>query len=288
MTLRFLIADCEPAPGRDQRRASVGASSGEGYADVLRALVPAATVDIATPADADSRTWDAESLRSFDGVVLTGSTLHLYEPSPAERREVGFMRAVFASGTPSFGSCAGLQVATVAAGGTVRAMRNRREAGFGRHIWPTDEGRAHPLLHGRPLAYAAPTVHGDEVERLPPDATLLAGNAAAAIQAAEIRHDGGVFWGVQYHPELSLHEVATALRRDTDTLIEEGLARTPADVAAHADLIDALHHEPDRADLAWRLGVDAQVTNEALRRTELRNFIEYLVRPTRAGRRARD
>jgi GMP synthase (glutamine-hydrolysing) len=236
------------------------------------------------PADAGPALPDGAALEGYDGVFLTGSPLHLYQDTPETRRQVAFMRAVFESGTPSFGSCAGLQVATVAAGGSVRPSRNGREAAFARRIAPTEAGRSHPLLHGRPPAFDAPAVHGDEVETLPPDASLLASNPVTAVQAAEIRWNGGVFWGVQYHPEIGLDEVAGALRRQADSLIDEGLARSRPDLEAHADRIDALHREPERRDLAWGLGLDEEVTDPDRRRRELRNFIERLARPKRTER----
>ena len=52
----------------------------------------------------------------------------------------------------------------------------------------------------------------------------------------------------------------------------------------HAELIDALHQEPGRRDLAWRLGLDEQVTDPGRRQTELRNFIELAVKPNRSAR----
>lgn len=286
MTLRFMVADSEPADAREQRRLSAGASAGEAYAAVLAAIQPGATVELVNPADADSPTFTPAILARLDAVFLSGSPIHVYEETAATGREIGFMRAVFASGTPSFGSCAGLQVAVAAAGGTVRAMRARRESGFARNIWITPEGAAHPLLRGRPPAFSAITVHGDEVERLPDGATLLASNTATVVQAVEIRHDGGTFWGVQYHPELSLWELAAATRRDTQTLIGEGLALDKDEVEHQAALIEALGQEPDRADLAWRLGVDEQVITDELRRRELRNFIDALVIPTAKARRS--
>lgn len=285
MSLRFLVADCETAKARDQRRRSAGASAGEAYAAVLREMQPSAATLIVNPADDEALTARPADVMGYDAVFLTGSPIHVYDDSAAARRELAFMRAVYASGTPSFGSCAGLQVAVAAAGGSVRPMARRRESGFARNIWLTEEGARHPLPRGRPRAYTAVTVHGDEVERLPDGATLLAGNAASAVQAVEIRHGVGVFWGVQYHPELSLADLATATRRDADTLIEQGLARDADDVEAQASLIDALAREPDRADLHWRLGVDEQVTRTHLRRRELRNFIDALVVPTARLRR---
>ena len=66
--------------------------------------------------------------------------------------------------------------------------------------------------------------------------------------------------------------------------MEQGLALEPEDVSEVAGLIELLGREPARQDLAWRLGVNAQVADPALRMLELRNFIRHLVLPTRAAR----
>jgi GMP synthase (glutamine-hydrolysing) len=283
--LRFLIAENEPSSAREVRRCSVGRSSGETYLNVLKSLAPGAHCDRIKPADSCADLPGGEALAGYDGIFLTGSPLHLYEATTATRREVVFMRDVFASGTPSFGSCAGLQVATVAAGGSVRQNVNGREAAFARRITPTEAGRVHPLLEGRPAAFDAPAIHTDEVESLPEGALLLASNGVTSVQAAEIRSgDEGLFWGVQYHPELGLDEVAAALRREAEDLVKCGLARSPTDVESYAKDIDDLHQEPERRDLAWRLGLNEQVTNEHRRRVELRNFIAHLVKPKRSER----
>ncbi|GEP12396.1 hypothetical protein MGN01_42410 [Methylobacterium gnaphalii] len=277
------MAESETPEARHERRESVGRSSGETYLDILGKLAPGAACDRIKPVDADAALPSGMSLAGFDAVFLTGSPLHLYEETAETRRTVAFMRSVFASGTPAFGSCAGLQVATVAAGGTVRANRRGFEAAFARRITPTEAGRAHPLLAGRPATYDAPAIHTDEVEVLPPGAMLLAGNRVTTVQAAEIRFDGGVFWGVQYHPEIGLDEVAGAMRRQADGLVKAGLARGKEDVEAYASQVDALHREPTRRDLAWRLGLDQQITDERLRLAELRNFIGALTRLGREG-----
>ena len=282
--MHFLIAESESPDARERRRASVGRSSGETYMDTLRAIEHSAVCDMIRPAEEGAEPPDRAGLQAYDAVFLTGSPLHLYQDTPEVRRQLGFMRAVFASGTPSFGSCAGLQVAAVAAGGAVRENRRGHEAAFARRITPTAAGLCHKLLAGRPAAYDALSIHSDEVERLPDDATLLATNGVTRVQAAEIRHDGGVFWGVQYHPELPLDEIAGAMRRQADELIEQGLARDEAAVEDYAALVEALDRDPARRDLAWQLGLDQQVTDPVLRQAELRNFIEHLARPARSGR----
>ncbi len=160
------------------------------------------------------------------------------------------------------------------------------EAGIARRISATDAGRAHPLLAGRPGAWDAAAIHGDEVEKLPDGATLLASNGVTAVQAAEIRFDGGVFWGVQYHPELALGEIAVALRRQAPDLVEAGLAEREQDVLTRADEVDALHWRPDSRALRWRLGVDGEFAEEKLRRREIVNFLRHAPRLRPADHRA--
>ena len=280
-TLRLLIAESEPEDSRAQRREATGRSNGETYIEALRAIVPDARFDLHRPAE---RGRPPAPLDQYDGVFLSGSPLHVYHDDHDVRANVAFMRAVFASGTPSFGSCAGLHIAVVAAGGVVRRNPEGHEVGLARRIAPTPDGARHALLQGRPAAFDAPAVHGDEVETLPEGAVLLAGNSASAVQAAEIRQGDATFWGVQYHPELPLEELAQAIRRQAGELVSRGLAQTEAEVEAQAVLFEGLGRQPERLDLAWRLGVDREVIEGKRRRTELANAIDHLIRPARARR----
>lgn len=274
--LRLLVAESEPPDEQRRRRESVGRTAGETYGALLKRLAADSTVLTVEPL---KRGGDSAEIADFDAVFLTGSPLHLRHETDQNRPMIEFMRAVFEAGVPSFGSCAGLQIATVAAGGSVRRMPDRKEAGFGRHIVKTLEGARHPLLEGRPSSFDAPSIHSDEVERLPAGSVILAQSQTTEVQAAEIRCRNGVFWGVQYHPELTLHEVAEALRRQSDDLVEAGLASTTDDVALYADEIDGLDRNPEDRALSWRLGLDRQVLDADQRAAEVRNFIMHAVRP---------
>lgn len=273
---KFLVAESETAEERETRRAHAGKSSGESYAATLQQLCPHAEITIVAPADEDGAVYTPEQIQQFAAVFVTGSPLHVYDDTPEVARQIAFMRTVFASRVRAFGSCAGLQLAVATAGGTVRKMPERMEAGIARRITPTEAGRGHPLLSGRAASWDAPAIHGDEVERLPDDATLLASNAVTRVQAAEIRHDGGIFWGVQYHPELAPGEIAVALRRQSADLVEAGLADDEAAVETRAALLEALQADPDRRALHWTLGIDREFADEARRRTELSNFLGQL------------
>lgn len=63
------------------------------------------------------------------------------------------------------------------------------------------------------------------------------------MQATEIRFGRGVFWGVQYHPEIGLDDVAGGLRRQADGSVEAGLAARHDDLEAYAGQSEAKHRE---------------------------------------------
>ena len=276
--LRLLIVDGNT---REQRRAHAetwhGMEPGVAYAESVRAVAPDAVTDICLPADEGANLPDPAGLDSYDGVFLTGSALHIYRDGPEVRQQVELMRAIYRSGTPAFGSCWGIQMGAVAAGGSVIANPKGREVGFARRITLSEAGQRHPLLAGRPLAFDAPAIHLDTVVTAPGDCTILASNAYSSVQAAEIRHEGGVFWGVQYHPEFSLGQTASILRRMVPILIAEGLRRDEASALGWLDELETLQADRARFDLAWAHGLDEEVLDDARRVTELRNFIEARV-----------
>jgi GMP synthase (glutamine-hydrolysing) len=286
MPLRLLVVEGNVRAAREAHAAAYGLTPAESYAAVLGEIEPDVVCDIALPADEGANLPDPAGIEAYDGVVLTGSALHVYDVDPPVRRQVDLMRAVYASGVPAFGSCWGLQVATVAAGGEVRPNPAGREVGFARNVARTGAGHGHALLEGRPDAFTIPAIHLDAVAVPPPGATVLARNALSAVQAAEIAHGGGLFWGVQYHPEFSLGEVAAILERMPDALVAEGFCRSLEAAAGHVADLRALHADPSRTDLAWRHGLDAQTLDPVLRVTEIRNFVERRVKP-QAGRRGR-
>jgi GMP synthase (glutamine-hydrolysing) len=282
LQLRLLVADGEAAANRAETAAEQGRTFSDAYVDVLRGLARSAGfdihIDVVYPADPVSAPAGASPLATCDGVVLTGSALHLWKADPESLRQVEFARAVFAAGAPFFGSCWGLQVAAVAAGGAVRPNPKGRELGFARNITLTEAGRRHPMYTGKMGAFSAPAVHLDEVSALPAGATITAFNGASDIQAAEIVCGSSVFWGVQYHPEYDLTDVARTLRSFGSRLVKDGFYRSKDAMTAHLDEIDALARDPSRTDVAWKLGLEQDILDPAIRLAEVSNWLAFCVR----------
>lgn len=284
--LRFWVLDAYPREGREALRAAGGTPAGTLYERLLVRAVPGAHVDVSTPADADAALPSGVALCDYDGVVWTGSSLTVHhDDDPRVRRQMDLARALYRAGVPAFGSCWGIQLAVVAAGGACAAHPRGREFGVARKIAPSDAGRAHPFLAGRPPAFDAFTSHADHVVKLPPGATLLAGNGWSPVQAVAVTHGRGAFWAVQYHPEYDPHEVARLAVLRADELVALGRFRDGRAVASWVERLETLHRHPERRDLAFELGLDEDVLDEAQRTAELRNWIGHCVRPHAAKRR---
>ena len=281
---RLLVIEGNSPESLAEHIAVGGTPAHEGYSNLLRELMPGSIVDTCFPGYPGAILPGGESLTGYDGIAITGSSMHIYNGGPSVARQIELVRAALATGTPVFGSCWGLQVITVAAGGSVRKNPNGREIGFGRGIRLTEAGRKHPMYVGKLDVFNAPTVHLDEVETLPPGATVLATNAVSSVQSAEIRTNGSVAWGVQYHPEYPLREVAAIVRRIGRRLIEEGFFADEPDMRSFAADLDTLDRDPDCKRLSWRNGISKNILDKKLRVSEVANWIEFQVLPTRVKR----
>jgi GMP synthase (glutamine-hydrolysing) len=274
--LRLLVLEGNSPAGRRRIAETAGATPGESYASLLRTIAPGVVVDIHLAADEGATM--PRPLEHYHGVAITGSSLNIYKREAESVRQIEFVREVFARGISMFGSCWGLQLAAVAAGGEVGPNPVGREVAFARKITLTEAGQVHPMHARRGAAFDAPAIHSDIVTRLPQDTVVTARNAMSDIQAAEIRFGRGVFWGVQYHPEYRLHDVAAVIRRYGQTLVDEGFFADLTELERYAGDLAALELNPKRHDIAWRLGVDRDIVSHEMRQLELANWIAFLKR----------
>ena len=154
------------------------------------------------------------------GIIFAGSPIQMHKDSPETRAAVRFMAQVFQTGVPSFGSCAGLQIAAVAAGGATGPRRTGAEFAFARDITRTDAGLRHPVLDGRPATWTAPAMH------------------------------------------------------QADDIIDQGLARDQRDLRDMTARLRDLEASPTRSDLAWQLGLNAEIAAFDRRTLEIANFLD--------------
>ena len=274
--MKVLVAEGNIHDSRERSREIAGFTQGERYSDVLQTISPGLQVDIYDVPDSERP--PPAPLESYHGVVITGSALNIYEDRPEVLRQIDFARSVFEIGVPFFGSCWGLQIANVAAGGAVHINPRGREIGCARRIRLTDAGSAHPMHKGRAACFDAPAVHTDHVTRPAEGMIVTASNEVSEVQAAEIRHANGVFWGVQYHPEFTIRDLSDVLVRYAKVLVEEEcMFANQARLNEYIEELRQLDADRTRRDIAWRFGLDADFLDDRRRNCEIENWLRIQV-----------
>jgi GMP synthase (glutamine-hydrolysing) len=274
---RILMMEGNTADRR-ARAASLGVrSSSEIYTHAIKAHYPDIEIDVINGADPEAAGplfGEARDASAYDGFVISGSSLHAYDTDFPVTNQIRLTAEAGEAGLPIFGSCWGLQISVMAAGGQVARNPEGREVGIARKIVTTEAGRTHPMFATKNTVFDAPCIHYDEVTRLPDGATLLASNTHSAVQAAVIPLGASEAWAVQYHPEFDLLQLAQLYTLYADDMITQGFFADHAALDAYAAQLRALAANPADAGLAWQLGVDEDITNDRRRRAEILNWIE--------------
>ena len=278
--LRFLIIDGYPKDRRDELVEAAITPAWKLHVTMLLRHLPNAEYDILFPCDRDAVIPSGDDLERYAGLIWTGSCLSVTDSDdPRIRVQVELARLAFEKGVPGWGSCWGLQVGAVAAGGEVSANPRGKEVGIARKIVQTADALTHPMFTGKPRVFQAFCIHDDMVSRIPEGGVLLASNSFTRVQALAITHKKGVLWGTQYHLEYDLHEIAGMMVLHQEKLVAQDFFGGADDLSRHVDRMEALFKEPHRKDLRWQLAIDDDVLSNDIRQREFINWIHRLVLP---------
>jgi len=259
-------------------------SAADRYALLLKFSFPDIQIDKFYGAELDCTLPSGAYLTNYDGVVIGGSGLHAYHDEPAVTRQIDFVRSIFETGIPILGSCWGMQISVLAAGGAVEPSPLGRELGIARKVVLSEEGQKHPFFTGKSVVFDTPCIHLDEVTKIPQGAKVLASNDHSYVQALAFSYLKSDFWGVQYHPEFDLFHMASLAVMYSDIMLEGGFHNTMDEIKVHAEMMEALHADPSRFDLAWKLGIDKDVLDDKTRTLEISNWLEHKVLPYKTTR----
>ena len=282
MTLRpkILVVDGYKQDAREELVSGGATVAAELYIRMLESLYPNILCDKIFPSDPSASIPQGSNLSDYDGVAWTGCSLTVFEDNLEVRRQIEFARECFQLGIPGFGSCWAAQIAIVAAGGSCRENPKGREMGVARKILLTPEGRGHPMYIGKASVFDAYISHVDEITSIPPGTLILSGNTFTKVQSVSVNFLNGTFWGLQYHPEYNLYEMARLTWCRIDKLLKLGFFKDRDAGENYVRLLETLHKDPERKDLSWILGIDNDVLDQNIRCIEVKNWIENLVIPT--------
>jgi GMP synthase (glutamine-hydrolysing) len=284
---KLLVIDGYTREAREQLVEGGASTASDLYVQMLIHCGPEGTrCDVLFPSDEGVALPGPRQLKQYDGVAWTGCSLSVNDAGPQVEGQIQIVRDCFVEGIPGFGSCWAAQIAVVAAGGRVEPNPHGREMGIARKIGLTRAGMEHPLYTGKQSLFDGFTSHDEHITRLPEGAVALAGNAWTPIQSVAVRHQAGEFWGLQYHPEYDLHEMARLTYCRIEKLVRLGFFATPEEARRYVGLLETLHENRSRKDIAWLLGIDDDVMGAGVRQLEVRNWLNKLVLPTMEHRHA--
>lgn len=137
----------------------------------------------------------------YDALMVGGSGDYYVSKRhlPAFDETLGVLAEVVAAGHPTFASCFGFQLLTVALGGEIIHDPDSTEVGT-YELRLSDAGRRDELLGTLPPRFMAQLGRKDRASRLPEGVTHLASSRRNPHQA--FRVPGQPIWATQFHPEL--------------------------------------------------------------------------------------
>ena len=226
----------------------------------LQKIEPNSEIDIVEPLDDNSITKIISSLKKYDGVVLTGSTLRLNEDIREVKKHVDFAKTCFKNEKKIFGACWGLQVTVMAAGGKCRVSPNGPHIGIAQDIQLTEAGKKHKIYVAKPEKFTTPAFNYDEVEIPPKNSILLASDKINKFQALNFFVGKSEVWGLQYHPEIPYEYMIKLIKHRSNGMLEKNIFKNQEEINQHVNSI-----KKAQSDLS-----------DDVRTVELKNWLNYL------------
>ena len=204
----------------------------------VKKIEPNCDIDIVAPGDDESIIKTISSLKKYNGIILTGSTLRVNDNSNEIKKHIQFAKKCFANEKKIFAACWGLQITVTAAGGKCRVSPNGAHIGIAQGIELTDEGKKHKLYSSKLHKFTTPAFNHDEVEIPPANSILLASNKINKFMALQFNVGKSEIWGLQYHPEIPYDYMIKLIQHRSKALIDKKIFKNINLVNLHIKVIE--------------------------------------------------
>lgn len=232
----------------------------ENFSLHVKKIEPHCEIDIVAPGDEESISKIILSLKKYNGIILTGSTLRVNDNSNEIKKHIEFAKKCFESGQKIFAACWGLQITVTAAGGKCRVSPNGAHVGIAQDIELTDEGKKHNLYFSKLHRFTTPAFNHDEVEVPPVNSILLASDKINKFMAMQFNVGKSEVWGLQYHPEIPYDYMIKLIKHRSKGLIDKNIFRDIKEVNSHLEVIKKANIE----------------LKDDIRTLELKNWLQHI------------
>ena len=232
----------------------------ENFKQHIKMFEPNCEINIVEPGDDSAISKIIDSLKKYDGIILTGSTLRIDDFSNEVKKHIDFAKTCFKHEKKIFAACWGLQITVNAAGGKCRVAPSGPHVGIAYDIELTNEGKKHKLYSSKPHKFTTPAFNYDEVEIPPNNAVVLASNKINKFEALHFTVGNSEIWGLQYHPEIPYDYMIKLIKHRSKKLIGNKSFKNETEINQHISLIEK---------------AKVQLKDD-IRLLELKNWINYL------------
>ncbi len=226
----------------------------------VKKIEPNSEIDIVAPGDDQSISKIIQSLKKYNGIILTGSTLRVNDNSSEIKKHIRFAKKCFENEKKIFAACWGLQITTIAAGGKCRVSPKGAHIGIAQDIELTNVGKKHKLYLSKKHKFTTPAFNHDEVEVPPVNSILLASDKVNKFMALQFNIGKSEVWGLQYHPEIPYDYMIKLIKHRSNGLIDKNIFRDIREVNNHIKVIEKAKIE----------------LSDNVRTLELKNWLEHI------------
>jgi len=226
----------------------------------VKKIEPNSEIDIVAPGDDESVSKIVKSLKKYNGIILTGSTLRVNDNSSEIKKHIQFAKKCFEKEKKIFACCWGLQITVIAAGGKCRTSPNGAHIGIAQDIQLTDKGKIHDFYSSKTYKFAAPAFNHDEVEIPPTNSILLASDKINKFMALQFNIGKSEVWGLQYHPEIPYDYMIKLIKHRSKGLIDKNIFRDINEISDHIKVIEKAKIQ----------------LNDDIRTLELKNWLKHI------------
>ena len=221
--LNFDIAGCVP--------------QSENFKLHVKKIEPNSEIEIVSPGDDQSISKIIKSLKKYNGIILTGSTLRVNDNSSEIKKHIQFAKKCFENEQKIFAACWGLQITVTAAGGKCRVSPNGPHIGIAQDVKLTNEGKKHNLYSSKLYKFSTPAFNHDEVQIPPENSILLASDAINKFMALQFNVGKSEIWGLQYHPEIPYSYMIKLIKHRSKNLIDKNFFKNVEAINSHINTI---------------------------------------------------
>ena len=236
--LNLLIVEGNIKKDSELFKKAAGSSVSENLKKLILELEPATIVKIIHPGNVIEAEYGASNLTDFDGVIFTGGAMRINDQTEEINKHILFAKKCFNANKKILAICWGLQVCTVAAGGTVSKGKKGAHIGIASNIEINDKGQKHPIYKNKKNFFNTPAFNFDEVCNIPKNATILSSDKINNVMGLHFHVRSSEIWGVQYHPDYFYKQTIALTKIRKEKLIKNSYFTSNEDFEKNISYIE--------------------------------------------------